>query len=75
MRELYGNSNYQPVGKQIQPKEIAKDQDTKSRKAGMLNSHVLTRQDDAEDTKAGWDFNNGRLASASNAGWAAQTNL
>jgi len=45
LKELYGNSQYAPIGRQYEPKTAAAQADAKTRKAAMLNSHVLTAAD------------------------------
>ena len=81
MKELYGNSGYQPQKKERQqtaPAPSGDDMNRKSRKAAQLQSNVLTHADDdfRKERDAGFNTENcARIASGTNAGWSAQTGL
>lgn len=83
-RELYG-ANYKPVKAPLREKEKvapavtnclsdAPTENRKSRKAGQLQSSILTHADESvrEQRKGNYEAG-GRIQSASNAGWNAQT--
>jgi hypothetical protein len=75
MKELYGDSNYQPGSMHAAPRQQDTEANRKQRKAAQLNSNVFG-DNDQSDATAGWDLsNNNRLGGASNAGWNAATNL
>lgn len=89
MKELYGNSHYEPLKKDwyYQDKKAAQPQKTpvdkedhplyerKYRKAANLQSNVLTHEDPTlrEERTAQYDAQKTRISQASNAGWNAQT--
>jgi hypothetical protein len=71
-RELYGNSNYQPIGKeknrQFKPAQVGMDaqldRDTKNRKAGMLGSNILGNTDpEVAANRAKWNDGADKLVS------------
>lgn len=82
-RELYGNSNYAPIGKeknrQFIPAQTGMDaqldRNTKAKKAQMLSSNVLSNEDPSiAAQRAQWNNDAEKLVSNAT-GWSSQSNL
>jgi hypothetical protein len=78
-RELYGNSSYNPVGKeknrQFKPAHVGMDaqlnRDTKNQKANMLGSNILGNDDpDVAASRSKWNDGADKLVSQAT-GWSS----